>query len=116
MIPYYSFKKFFYALSLVLVILPSLYNTGIGVVNPLLVHFFLFVSGGIDHFLSLWDFLDKRFFVNLDEEHCSMFVRLKMDLVKYYLVTCFKAKNKVFFQNFRLFEFSPKYGKTAIQF
>ena len=40
-----------------------------------------------------------------------MFVRLKMDLVKYYLVTCFKAKNKV-----KLMEFFTKYSKEILSY
>lgn len=61
-------------------------------------------TGGIDHFISLWDFLNKRFFLHLDQEHCDMFAKMKSDLIKYYLVACVRSKNKTklieFFTNF----------------
>ena len=61
-------------------------------------------TGGIEHFISLWDFFNKRFFLHLDQEHCEMFAKMKADLIKYYLVACVRSKNKnkltEFFTNF----------------
>lgn len=51
-------------------------------------------NGNIDQFLILWDFLQKRFFIHLDQEHVKMFYQIKSDLIKYYLVICVKLKNK----------------------
>lgn len=48
----------------------------------------------IENFISLWDFLNKRFFFHLDSEHINTCGLLKSDLLKYYLVHAVKAKNK----------------------
>lgn len=48
----------------------------------------------IEPFMSLWDFLNKRFFLHLDAEHHRLSQILKSDLLKYYLVTTIKQKNK----------------------
>lgn len=48
----------------------------------------------IEHFISLWDFLNKRFFFHLDGEHLNMCGVLKSDLLKYYLVNAVKTKSK----------------------
>ena len=74
-------------------------------------HLIYMLIGRIDHFLTLWDFLNRRFFMNLDEEHCTMFIRLKIDLIKYYLVISYKTKNKT-----KLFEFFTKYSKDILSF
>ena len=51
-------------------------------------------TGAIENFISLWDFLNKRFFLHLDQEHCKMFATMKSELIIYYIVACVKAKNK----------------------
>jgi hypothetical protein len=48
----------------------------------------------IEQFISLWDFLSKRFFFHLDGEHLGYSLSLKSDLLKYYLVHAFKANKK----------------------
>lgn len=48
----------------------------------------------IENFISLWDFLNKRFFFHLDAEHVNLCGILKADLLKYYLVNAVKTKNK----------------------
>lgn len=48
----------------------------------------------IESFMSLWDFLSKRFFYHLDQEHLQMCGYLKSDLIKYYLVHAVRTKNK----------------------
>jgi len=48
----------------------------------------------IEPFISLWDFLSKRFFLHLDAEHNRLSQILKSDLLKYYLVNTIKQKNK----------------------
>ncbi len=48
----------------------------------------------IEHFIALWDFLNKRFFFHLDAEHLSLCGILKSDLLKFYLVNAIKCKNK----------------------
>jgi hypothetical protein len=48
----------------------------------------------IESFVSLWDFLLKRFFLHLDQEHLEMIASLKADLLKFYLVNTIKANNR----------------------
>ena len=48
----------------------------------------------IEPFMSLWDFLCKRFFLHLDAEHNKLSQILKCDLLKYYLISTIKQKNK----------------------
>lgn len=48
----------------------------------------------IESFISLWDFLNKRFFFHLDAEHVHLCGIIKSDLLKYYLVYGTKQKNK----------------------
>ena len=48
----------------------------------------------VEHFITFWDFLNKRFFFHLDSEHLNLSGILKTDLIKYYLVYCIKTKNK----------------------
>lgn len=48
----------------------------------------------IEHFITFWDFLNKRFFFHLDSEHLNLSGLLKTDLIKYYLVHAVKTKNK----------------------
>lgn len=48
----------------------------------------------IESFVSLWGFLNKRFFLHLDAEHAQLSAQLKSDLIKFYLVYSIKCKNK----------------------
>eukprot|EP00601_Ochromonadales_sp_CCMP2298_P025086 CAMPEP_0173270776 /NCGR_PEP_ID=MMETSP1143-20121109/434_1 /TAXON_ID=483371 /ORGANISM="non described non described, Strain CCMP2298" /LENGTH=355 /DNA_ID=CAMNT_0014207237 /DNA_START=21 /DNA_END=1085 /DNA_ORIENTATION=+ len=48
----------------------------------------------IETFISLWDFLNKRFFFHLDSEHVKLAGLLKADMIKYYLVNSIRTKNK----------------------
>ena len=48
----------------------------------------------IEQFINLWDFLSKRFFSHLDQEHLMLSGILKSDLLKFYLANAFKQKNK----------------------
>ena len=51
-------------------------------------------SFDIDSFISLWDFLSKRFFFHLDAEHLQYSSLLKSDLLKYFLVNTVKSNRK----------------------
>lgn len=46
------------------------------------------------NFVSLWDFMTKRFFAHLDMDHVQVSLDLKADLLKYYLVNAFKVQEK----------------------
>ena len=48
----------------------------------------------VESFISLWDFLLKRFFLHLDQEHLEMISSLKVDLLKFYLVNAVKSNSK----------------------
>jgi hypothetical protein len=48
----------------------------------------------IEQFITLWDFLSKRFFFHLDGEHLGYSLSLKSELIKYYLVNAFKNSRK----------------------
>ena len=48
----------------------------------------------VESFISLWDFLLKRFFLHLDQEHLEMISSLKIDLLKYYLVNAIRSNAK----------------------
>lgn len=48
----------------------------------------------IESFISLWDFLSKRFFFHLDSEHLNLSSILKSDLLKFYLVNAIKQRSK----------------------
>jgi len=48
----------------------------------------------MESFISLWDFLCKRFFLHLDQEHLDMIAGLKTDLLKFYLVNAVRARSK----------------------
>lgn len=48
----------------------------------------------VESFINLWDFLSKRFFLHLDQEHVNLIDQLKTDLLKYYLINAVKANNK----------------------
>lgn len=37
-------------------------------------------------FIDLWDFLNKRFFMHLDQENLLLLDNMKSDLIKFYLV------------------------------
>lgn len=52
------------------------------------------VNFEMESFISLWDFLCKRFFLHLDQEHLDMISGLKTDLLKYYLVHAVRTNNK----------------------
>lgn len=51
-------------------------------------------------FVSLWDFMNKRFFVHLDLDHLVLSTEIKSDLLKFYLINCAKAKEKEKIINF----------------
>lgn len=56
---------------------------------------FAYLNGyEIESFISLWDFLSKRFFFHLDGEHLGYSIFLKSDLMKYYLVHAMKSNRK----------------------
>jgi hypothetical protein len=55
------------------------------------------------------DFLNQRFFLHLDQEHYYLLNNLKYDLIKYYLVNCFKKKNHE-----KILEFFKKYSHEII--
>eukprot|EP01038_Epipyxis_sp_PR26KG_P004560 gene4560-6432_t len=61
------------------------------IVESILAHLHNFE---IESFVSLWDFLSKRFFLHLDQEHLNLCGLLKSDLLKYYLVHAIKTRNK----------------------
>jgi hypothetical protein len=46
------------------------------------------------NFVSLWDFMNKRFFVHLDLDHQQVASDIKSDLLKYYMVNSVKTKEK----------------------
>jgi hypothetical protein len=48
----------------------------------------------IESFIDLWDFLTKRFFLHLDQEHVLLLSQIKSDLIKFYLVTAIKKNSK----------------------
>jgi hypothetical protein len=48
----------------------------------------------IEEFLSLWDFLSRRFFLHLDSDYINYSSLLKSDLLKFYLVTAKRASRK----------------------
>lgn len=48
----------------------------------------------IESFVQLWDFLSKRFFLHLDQEHALLLSQMKSDLIKLYLVTAIKKNSK----------------------
>ena len=76
-------------------------------------------NGLIENFISLWDFLNKRFFLHLDQEHLLLFSHLKSDLIKYYLVSCIKLRNKSkigeFFANYSHEILSTESGKSDLR-
>lgn len=51
-------------------------------------------NDNIEGFITLWDFLTKRFFFHLNTENLNLCNILKIDLIKYYLITAIKSKNK----------------------
>lgn len=58
----------------------------------------------INDFIDLWDFLNKRFFMHLDQENLLQLDNIKSDLIKLYLVTLVtrneKKKMDEFFKSF----------------
>lgn len=48
----------------------------------------------IHHFVSLWDFLTKRFFTHLDADHLKISTDIKSELLKFYLINAIKLKAK----------------------
>lgn len=48
----------------------------------------------VENFISLWDFLNKRFFFHLTVDNLALCGVLKSDLLKFYLVYAVKSKNK----------------------
>lgn len=58
----------------------------------------------IEQYIILWDLLAKRFFSHLDNEYLQSSNVLKGDLLKYYLIYCFKSNRKdkliEFFQHY----------------
>lgn len=48
----------------------------------------------VENFITLWDFLNKRFFFHLTVENLALCGVLKSDLLKFYLVHAVKSKNK----------------------
>jgi len=54
----------------------------------------------MESFVTLWDFLNKRFFFHLDSEHLHLCNILKVDLIKFHLVHCVKSKQKARINDF----------------
>lgn len=48
----------------------------------------------VDSFITLWDFMSKRFFFHLDAEYLQYSSALKSDLLKYYLINAVKNARK----------------------
>lgn len=55
------------------------------------------------------DFLNKRFFLHLDQEHIFLLSNVKSDLIKFYLVNAIKKNNKE-----KITEFFGKYSHEII--
>lgn len=62
------------------------------------------------NFVSLWDFMSKRFFVHLDLDHLQLSNDIKADLLKYYLVNAVKTKEKE-----KIVEFFQMYSHEILQ-
>lgn len=58
---------------------------------------------------SYRDFLNKRFFLHLDQEHIVLLSNVKSDLIKFYLVNAIKKNNKE-----KIAEFFGKYSHEII--
>ena len=63
--------------------------------NKIVEQIFQFLTNfEMESFITLWDFLAKRFFLHLDQEHLEMIGNLKADLLKFYVVNAIKTGNK----------------------
>mmetsp|Transcript_29539 Transcript_29539/g.49902 ORF Transcript_29539/g.49902 Transcript_29539/m.49902 type:complete len:358 (-) Transcript_29539:181-1254(-) len=54
----------------------------------------------ISEFIDLWDFLNKRFFIHLDQENLTLLDNMKIDLIKSYLVNLINQNKKQEMTNF----------------
>ena len=66
-------------------------------------------SGEMDAFISNWDFLNKRFFLHLDQEHAKVARRFKLDLLRYYLV-----RRQLDNQKQKIIDFFSKYSHEIL--
>lgn len=48
----------------------------------------------IGDFIDLWDFLNKRFFMHLDQQNLLLLDNMKSDLIKFYLVNLINHSKK----------------------
>lgn len=71
--------------------------------------FFYIYAFEIESFVNLWDFLSKRFFMHLDQEHVMLLSNVKSDLIKFYLVNAIKKSRKE-----KVAEFFTKYSHEII--
>ena len=67
-------------------------------------------NGDMDAFISTWDFLNKRFFIHLDQEHLKVARRFKLDLLRFYLVIRQKQKD----QKNLILDFFNKYSSDIL--
>jgi hypothetical protein len=63
----------------------------------------------IESFVNIWDFLNKRFFMHLDQEHVLLLSNVKSDLIKFYLVNAIKRSHKE-----KIVEFFGQYSHEII--
>lgn len=71
--------------------------------------FFYIYTFDMESFINMWDFLSKRFFMHLDQEHIMLLGNVKSDLIKYYLVNAIKKSHKE-----KVAEFFAKYSHEVI--
>lgn len=67
-------------------------------------------NGDMDAFISTWDFLNKRFFIHLDQEHLKVARRFKLDLLRFYLVIRQQQKD----QKHLILDFFNKYSSDIL--
>ena len=60
-------------------------------------------------FISMWDFLNSRFFIHLDQENIEVVRNFKLDLIRYYLVRCYSSGHRE-----KILEFFSKHSDQIL--
>lgn len=66
-------------------------------------------TDAVENFVSMWDFLNTRFFMHLDQENIEVVRSFKLDLIRYYLVRCHTEKKP-----HKILEFFGKYSHEVL--
>lgn len=66
-------------------------------------------TDAVENFVSMWDFLNTRFFMHLDQENIEVVRSFKLDLIRYYLVRCHTEKKP-----HKILDFFGKYSHEVL--